>query len=50
VSFNDVVVPSEYLIGEEGQGFLALMVNFQHERFLICIGACRAARLCYEVG
>jgi alkylation response protein AidB-like acyl-CoA dehydrogenase len=42
-------VPVEYLIGEENLGFMLIMSNFNHERFVICVGACRSARLCYEI-
>lgn len=31
--FDDVVVPKENLIGQEGQGFIQQMKQFQHERF-----------------
>lgn len=31
--FDDVPVPAEYRIGEEGEGFLYQMKQFQHERF-----------------
>ena len=49
ITFDDVKVPVEYLIGEENLGFMLIMSNFNHERFVICVGACRAARLCYEI-
>lgn len=50
IEFDDVKVPVENRIGEEGQGFKLLMLNFNHERLVIAIGACRHARLCYEHG
>lgn len=31
--FDDVPVPAEYRIGEEGEGFVYQMKQFQHERF-----------------
>jgi len=46
--FDDVFVPEENLIGKEGHGFKYLMENFNHERFVISIEACRKSRLCYE--
>mmetsp|Transcript_7448 Transcript_7448/g.18463 ORF Transcript_7448/g.18463 Transcript_7448/m.18463 type:complete len:418 (+) Transcript_7448:23-1276(+) len=48
VTLEDVRVPEENLIGDEGMGFMYLMYNFNHERFVIAVGACRAARNCYE--
>lgn len=48
MTFEDVRVPVRNLIGEEGMGFLYIVYNFNHERFVIAAGASRAARLCYE--
>ena len=27
---------------------MIILTNFNHERFVICAGACRAARVCFE--
>jgi len=48
LTFDDVFVPEDCLIGQEGHGFGYLMENFNHERFIIAIEACRKSRLCYE--
>jgi len=48
VDLDDVKVPIENLIGEEGKGFNYICVNFNHERFCISVGAARNARLCYQ--
>mmetsp|Transcript_21602 Transcript_21602/g.42434 ORF Transcript_21602/g.42434 Transcript_21602/m.42434 type:complete len:424 (+) Transcript_21602:183-1454(+) len=48
VSLNEVKVPVENLIGEEGKGFTYLTVNFNHERFVIAAGTCMSSRLCYQ--
>jgi alkylation response protein AidB-like acyl-CoA dehydrogenase len=48
VTFDNVRVPANHLIGAEGAGALLILENFNHERFVIAVGACRAARLCYE--
>jgi alkylation response protein AidB-like acyl-CoA dehydrogenase len=48
ISFENVKVPVENLIGEENEGFKAIMFNFNHERLMICMGALGSARLCYE--
>ena len=39
LSFTDVQVPAENLLGEEGQGFVYLMQNLPQERISIAIGA-----------
>ncbi|MFL6172228.1 MAG: acyl-CoA dehydrogenase family protein [Marmoricola sp.] len=43
LSFTDVVVPKENLLGEEGQGFIYLMQNLPQERLII---AAQAAAAC----
>jgi len=48
IELTDVKVPVSNLIGEENNGFYLLLTNFNHERFVISVGACRSARLCYE--
>ena len=48
VTFEDVKVPVENLIGKENQGFKCIMYNFNHERMGICIQATRFARVCIE--
>jgi len=48
ITFEDVVVPRENLIGEEGKGFKYVLENFNHERFIIAVGANRGARVCLE--
>jgi acyl-CoA dehydrogenase len=45
IELDDVEVPVENLIGEEGQGMRYIMTNFNHERLTIAIGACRQARV-----
>jgi alkylation response protein AidB-like acyl-CoA dehydrogenase len=44
VTFDDVKVPAEYLIGEEGKGFRYTMSNFNHERLWIAFQALRGCR------
>ncbi|KAK7204721.1 putative acyl-CoA dehydrogenase [Myxozyma melibiosi] len=48
VTFEDVKVPVENLIGKEDQGFKVIMTNFNHERLGIIIQANRFSRVCYE--
>ena len=39
LSFTDVEVPAENLLGEENQGFYLIMANFAWERLLMSLGA-----------
>eukprot|EP01065_Artemidia_motanka_P027390 TRINITY_DN32594_c0_g1_i1.p1 TRINITY_DN32594_c0_g1~~TRINITY_DN32594_c0_g1_i1.p1 ORF type:complete len:446 (+),score=152.85 TRINITY_DN32594_c0_g1_i1:68-1339(+) len=48
VTLSNVKVPAANLIGKEHHGFPLLMSNFNHERWIIAVGACRCARVCYE--
>jgi acyl-CoA dehydrogenase len=52
LSFTDVVVPKENLLGEEGQGFIYLMMNLPQERLIIAaqaVAACEAiVEMCLE--
>ncbi|MEO5726783.1 MAG: acyl-CoA dehydrogenase family protein, partial [Byssovorax sp.] len=40
LAFEDMRVPKRYLLGEENQGFMYLMQNFQTERLIACISGC----------
>ena len=48
IIFEDVKVPANHLIGEEDAGFMYLMTNFNHERFVIAASATRLCRMCYS--
>jgi alkylation response protein AidB-like acyl-CoA dehydrogenase len=48
ITFEDVKVPAEYLVGQEGHGFKYTMSNFNHERLWISFQAIRGARICLE--
>lgn len=48
VTFEDVKVPVENLIGKENKGFKVIMTNFNHERIGIIIQCLRFSRVCYE--
>lgn len=48
VTFEDVKVPVENLIGEENKGFKCIMYNFNHERWGFVVQANRFARCCFE--
>jgi alkylation response protein AidB-like acyl-CoA dehydrogenase len=48
ITFEDVKVPVENLIGVENHGFKCIMHNFNHERWAIVVQATRSARVCFE--
>ncbi|KAK3281502.1 hypothetical protein CYMTET_10710 [Cymbomonas tetramitiformis] len=48
VTFTDVKVPVENLIGVENNGFKQIMYNFNHERWGFIVQANRFARVCLE--
>jgi acyl-CoA dehydrogenase len=48
LSFTDVVVPAEHLLGEENGGFKLIMANFAWERLLMAIGAVGAMQRLLE--
>jgi alkylation response protein AidB-like acyl-CoA dehydrogenase len=47
--FNDVHVPVENLLGEEGKGFLYLVSNLAQERMSIAISAVSSAQAAFDV-
>jgi acyl-CoA dehydrogenase len=47
--FEDCRVPAEHLLGEEGQGFYAIMRNFQNERIVIGAMAMGEAQAAIEI-
>jgi glutaryl-CoA dehydrogenase (non-decarboxylating) len=46
--FEDVEVPAENLVGEEGQGFEIAMYALDQGRFTVAAGACGVIRACLE--
>jgi acyl-CoA dehydrogenase len=48
ISFDDVFVPDENLLGEENQGFYLIMANFQWERLLMALGAVGAMQVAFD--
>jgi acyl-CoA dehydrogenase len=48
ISFQDVFVPEQNLLGRENEGFYLIMANFQWERLLMALGAVGAMRVAYE--
>ncbi|EME46240.1 hypothetical protein DOTSEDRAFT_86844 [Dothistroma septosporum NZE10] len=45
IDLEDVEVPVENLIGEEGKGMFYVMNNFNHERLMIALGVTRQSRV-----
>jgi acyl-CoA dehydrogenase len=48
ISFDDVFVPDENLLGDENAGFYLIMANFQWERLLMALGAVGAMQAAFE--
>ncbi len=48
ITFDDVFVPVENLLGEENGGFYLIMANFQWERLLMALGAVGAMQVAFE--
>ncbi|MEA2305682.1 MAG: acyl-CoA dehydrogenase [Solirubrobacteraceae bacterium] len=48
ISFQDVFVPEENLLGELDDGFKLIMANFQWERLAMALGAVGAMQLAWE--
>ncbi|MEH6526169.1 MAG: acyl-CoA dehydrogenase family protein [Sneathiella sp.] len=46
--FDDVKVPKENLIGEENNGFIGIMTNFNNERLWMAASSNGLARVCME--
>ncbi|HYB23739.1 MAG TPA: acyl-CoA dehydrogenase family protein, partial [Solirubrobacteraceae bacterium] len=48
ISFQDVFVPEENLLGDVNEGFKLIMANFQWERLAMALGAVGAMALAWE--
>jgi acyl-CoA dehydrogenase len=48
LSFSDVFVPDENLLGEENKGFYLIMANFQWERLLMALGSVAGMQVTLE--
>jgi glutaryl-CoA dehydrogenase (non-decarboxylating) len=46
--FEDVEVPADHLVGDEGQGFQIAMYSLDQGRFTVAAGACGVVRACLE--
>src|SRR5437588_801090 len=48
ITFDDVFVPAENLLGQENQGFYLIMANFQWERLLMALGSVGGMQNAFE--
>jgi len=48
ITLENVKVPAKNLIGKENMGFMLILRNFNHERFVIASSATRQSRVCFE--
>ncbi|EPQ54019.1 acyl-CoA dehydrogenase NM domain-like protein [Gloeophyllum trabeum ATCC 11539] len=48
VTFDNVKVPVENTLGEEGMGIFVMLSNFNHERWVMCCSSARSQRLIVE--
>jgi acyl-CoA dehydrogenase len=48
ISFDDVFVPEENLLGGENRGFYLIMANFQWERLLMALGSVGGMQAAFE--
>ncbi|OCH95412.1 acyl-CoA dehydrogenase [Obba rivulosa] len=48
ITFDNVKVPVENTLGEEGGGIFVMLSNFNHERWVMCCCAARSQRLVIE--
>jgi alkylation response protein AidB-like acyl-CoA dehydrogenase/predicted heme/steroid binding protein len=48
IEFDNVKVPTDHLLGEEDNGFVVIMANFNHERYTMSCGTVRKQRLVTE--
>ncbi|GAA6034796.1 hypothetical protein JCM8097_009303 [Rhodosporidiobolus ruineniae] len=48
VTFDNVKVPVENLLGKEGKGLFVVLSNFNHERWVMCCGSVAGSRMAVE--
>lgn len=48
ITFDNVKVPVEYVVGQPGNGFRQMMINLNHERWWVAVMANRHARTALE--
>ncbi|GAA5911500.1 hypothetical protein JCM6882_000519 [Rhodosporidiobolus microsporus] len=48
ITFDNVKVPVENLLGKEGKGLFVVLSNFNHERWIMCCGSVAGSRMAVE--
>ncbi|KAF8298183.1 acyl-CoA dehydrogenase NM domain-like protein, partial [Clavulina sp. PMI_390] len=48
ITFDNVQVPSSHMLGKEDKGLIIVLINFDHERWLLCCGSARSHPLAME--
>jgi len=48
ITFDNVKVPIENMLGKEDQGLAVILSNFNHERWVMCCGSVRSQRCAVE--
>ena len=48
ITFDNVKVPVENLLGQEGKGLFVVLSNFNHERWTMCCGSIAGSRMIAE--
>lgn len=48
ITFDNVKVPVENTLGEEGAGIYVMLSNFNHERWVMCCSSARSQRMVVE--
>ncbi|KAE8209549.1 hypothetical protein CF327_g6486 [Tilletia walkeri] len=48
VTYDNVKVPTKYLVGEDGLGIPVILSNFNHERWVMCCATIRSSRAVAE--
>ncbi|ORY87660.1 acyl-CoA dehydrogenase [Protomyces lactucae-debilis] len=48
VTFDNVKIPADHLLGVEGRGLPVILSNFSHERWMMCCSSIRMQRNIYE--
>ncbi|KAL7422285.1 hypothetical protein Q5752_002931 [Cryptotrichosporon argae] len=48
ITFDNVKVPAENVLGPEDGGLLVILSNFNHERWVMCCGSARSSRFIVE--
>lgn len=49
ITFEDARIPQDYLIGEQGKGFLYQMQTFQNERMLVDFTSFSVQSFCFHL-